>query len=107
MKRELTNHLFTTPKMLSIDDTAMGKQDIDKLLEALTDGKWHTLEEIVQKTGIEEYRAKLVISFLQQFQFIQIDKKNGKIKLSTLTRRFLEKLGDPNEASSFYEEMIV
>ncbi len=106
MKRELTNHLSATPKMMSIDDPAMERQDIDKLLEALIDGKWHTLEEIVQKTGIEEYRAKLVISFLQQFQFIQTDKKTGKIKLSALMRQFLEKLGDPNSASSFYEEMI-
>jgi len=92
--------------MMSIDDTAMERQDIDKLLEVLIDGKWHTLEEIVQKTAIEEYRAKLVISFLQQFQFIQMDKRSGKIKLGTLMRQFLEKLGDPNEASSFYEKMI-
>jgi hypothetical protein len=106
MKRELTNHLSAAPKMMSIDDTAMERQDIDKLLEVLIDGKWHTIEEIVQKTDIEEYRAKLVIAFLQQFQFIQIDEKTEKIKLSTSMRQFLEKLGDPNEASSFYEKMI-
>jgi len=83
----------------------MEKQDIDKLLDALRDGKWHTQKQIVQETGIEEYKAKLIIAFLRRFQFIQTHKKTRKIKLNILTRQFLEKLANP-KSSSFYEEMI-
>jgi predicted transcriptional regulator len=84
----------------------MEKQDVDKLLDVLKDGKWHSIEQIVQKTGIEEYKAKLVISFLEQFHFVHTDKKTGKIKLTALTKQFLEKLEDHTRPSSFYEEMI-
>jgi DNA-binding IclR family transcriptional regulator len=80
------------------------KQGIDKLIDALKDGKWHSIEQIVQKTGIEKPKAKLVIAFLEQFQFIERDKR--KIKLNPLTKQLLEKLEDSDNASSFYEEMI-
>jgi hypothetical protein len=83
----------------------MEKQDVDKLIDALKDGKWHTQQQIVQKTGVEEYKAKLVLAFLRRFQFIQTDRKTRNIKLTLLTRQLLEKLANP-KALSFYEDMI-
>lgn len=78
----------------------MTNQSIDKVLDVLKDGKWHTPEEITNRTRIEEPKIKLITSFIQRFQFIQIDKK-GKIKLTSLTKKFLEKT-DP---APFYEEI--
>jgi DNA polymerase III delta subunit len=82
----------------------MDRQAIDKLLDALMDGKWHTAREIIDKTRIEEHKLKLITSFLREFQFIQEDKKTERIKLKTSTKELLEKLGktDPN---SSYEEI--
>lgn len=103
MKSELTNHLFTTHKMLRIDDAVMKKQGIEKLLDALKDREWHTVAETINRTGIEECRMKLVTSFLQEFQFIQQDKKRGKIKLTISTTEFLEKLEKTDPVSSYEE----
>jgi DNA-binding IclR family transcriptional regulator len=82
----------------------MDKQVIDKLLDMLMDGKWHTAKEITDKTRIEENKARLITSFLREFQFIQEDKKTGRIRLSALTKELFQKLGktDPN---SSYEEI--
>jgi hypothetical protein len=82
---------------------AMDTQTIDKILYTLKDGKQHTLEEITQKTGTKEPKAKLVIAFLQKFQFIEVN-KNGSIKLNPLTKEFLDKL-DKTDPNSFYEEI--
>jgi DNA-binding IclR family transcriptional regulator len=82
----------------------MDKQTIDKILDALKNGNQHTLLEITEKTNIQEPKAKLIVSFLQKFQFVQVDKRNGKIRLSSLTRQFLEKL-DKHDPTAFYEEI--
>jgi predicted transcriptional regulator len=90
--------------MLLTDDAAMKKQDIENLLDLLKDGKWYTAEKIMDKTRINEYKAKLMISFLQEFQFIQVDKKSGRIKLTISAKRFLENLEKTDAAS--YEEIM-
>jgi hypothetical protein len=81
----------------------MDKQATDKILNTLKNGEYHTLQEITQKTASKEPNARLIIEFLQKFQFIQID-KNQKIKLSTLTKQFLDKLDEAGSAP-FYEEI--
>lgn len=103
MKRELTNHLFSILKMLQTDDTVMEKQDGDKLLDVLKDGKWHTAKEIMDKTRIEEHKEKLLMSFLREFEFIQADKKADRMRLNPSTKEFLEKLGKINPTSSYEE----
>lgn len=81
----------------------MEKQDIDRLLDLLIDGKWYTIKEITDKTRIEEHKVKLVTSFLREFQFARIDKKTGRIRLNTSTKEFLEKLGKADSNSSYEE----
>lgn len=81
----------------------MDKQAIDIILDTLKNGKQHTLEEITKKTGIKEPKIRLIIAFLQKFQFIEID-KSGNIKLSILTKQFLDKL-DKTDPTAFYEEI--
>jgi chromosome segregation and condensation protein ScpB len=82
----------------------MKRQDVDKFLDALKDGERHIMEETLHKTKIEEHKARLIVSFLLEFQFIQMDKKTGRTKLCTSTKEFLEKLGEI-DSTSFYEEI--
>ena len=81
----------------------MHKQHIDKLLETLIDGKWHTSEEVINKTKIQNPKILLITSFLHEFKFIQVDHENQKIRLDTLTKRFLQKLNE--DANPYYEEI--
>lgn len=81
----------------------MKKQDIDKLLYMLKDGEWHTTAEMMDEIKIEEYKVKLLLSFLQEFQFIRVDKKKSRIRLNPSMKEFLEKLKNINPASSYEE----
>jgi hypothetical protein len=81
----------------------MDKPATDKILDTLKNGEYHTLEEITQKTAAKTHKARLVIEFLQKFQFIEIN-KNEKIKLTTLTKQFLDNLDEAGSAP-FYEEI--
>ena len=81
----------------------MKKQDADKLLDMLKDGKWYTTTEIVDKAKIEEHKLKLLTSFLRKFEFIQVDKKAGRMRLNLSTKKFLDKLGEVNPTSSYEE----
>jgi DNA-binding IclR family transcriptional regulator len=76
---------------------------IDKILDTLRDGKQHTLEEIMQKTGIKEPQIRLITAFLQEYQFIEVN-KDGTIKLNPQTKEFRDKL-NKTDPDTFYEEI--
>lgn len=80
----------------------MDKQATDRILETLKNGRYHTLKEITEKTAMEERKVRLIIAFLEKFQFINVD-KNENIKLSTLTKQFLHKLNETDPTSSYEE----
>jgi len=81
----------------------MDKQAIDKILDALKNGRYHAPKEITEKIGIKEPKVRLIIAFLEEFQFIDAD-KDGNIKLNALTKQFLHKL-DETDPTSSYEEI--
>ncbi|HVP26266.1 MAG TPA: hypothetical protein VMT26_01195 [Candidatus Bathyarchaeia archaeon] len=80
----------------------MDKQATDRILDALKNGRYHTPKEITEKAAMEERKVRLIIAFLEKFQFIDID-KNGNIKLSNLTKQFLQKLNETDPTSSYEE----
>ncbi|MGQ9566185.1 MAG: hypothetical protein ACUVT5_06545 [Candidatus Bathyarchaeales archaeon] len=65
---------------------------VDVLFEVLRDGEWHSLNEIISKTGMDKEKTKLIVSFLEEFDFIRMDREKKKVRLDVLTRRFLEKI---------------
>ena len=57
---------------------------IDEILWLLKDGNWHDLEEIVEKAEIPKVKTEMVLSFLNEYDFIQIKDLKVKIKPSIL-----------------------
>jgi hypothetical protein len=51
-------------------------------LELLSDGKWHGTEELLLKLELDERKLQLLTAFLGNYDFVQIDKKNRKVKIS-------------------------
>jgi hypothetical protein len=82
----------------------MERQTIDRFLSTLRDGKYHPIGEIIGRTEMKEQRIRLIIAFLQKFHFIESNEA-GEIKLSTTTKKFLDKLDETDHPQSFYEEI--
>jgi len=58
---------------------------IDEILWLLKDGEWHDLEEIAEK-------AEMVVSFLGEYDFIQINKDLKKVKLKPSILEFFNEI---------------
>jgi hypothetical protein len=61
------------------------------VLEILNDGKWHDLEEIQQKVGINESQGLYITEFLEEYEFIIFDEEKKKAKLNREAKKFLTK----------------
>jgi hypothetical protein len=64
--------------------------DVDTLFSLLKDGKWHTLKELTQKSGIPHSRIDSLFQFLSDSSFVIFDKIQMKVKLSKTFLSFLE-----------------
>jgi DNA-binding IclR family transcriptional regulator len=65
---------------------------IDEILWLLKDGKWHKLEEITKNLALPKIKAELAVSFLAEYDFIQLNKNNRRVKLQPSTLEFVEEL---------------
>lgn len=62
---------------------------IANVLKILNVGKWHTLEEIQQKTNLDKNQIQQVIGFLERYCFITVDETTGKVMLKKTVQEFL------------------
>ncbi len=65
---------------------------IDEILRLLKDGKWHTLREIIEKCSLPKSKVKRAVSFLWEYDFIQVDENGRKAKLRPLTLNFINEI---------------
>ena len=65
---------------------------IDEILWSLKDGKWHPLKEITEKSSLPEPKAKMTISFLREYSFIQVDENKRKAKLRPQMLNFIDEI---------------
>jgi hypothetical protein len=56
----------------------------------LKDGKWHKLEEITKRLALPRIKAELAVSFLREYDFIQLNKNSGRAKLQPSTLEFVK-----------------
>jgi hypothetical protein len=65
---------------------------IDNILWLLKDGKWHDLEEITIKLALPKIKAELAVSFLGEYDFIQLNKNHRRFKIQPSTLHFIEEI---------------
>ena len=70
---------------------------IDEVIWLLEDGEWHNLEEITEKTSFPVYKVKVALSFLQEYNFIQIKGEGEKAKLRPIMLDFINQIQSVKE----------
>jgi hypothetical protein len=59
------------------------------ILEILSDGKWHGIEELQQRMELDEYEVREITTFLNKYDFAKIDDANKKVKINRDFQKFL------------------
>ena len=62
---------------------------IAMILEMLGDGKWHEIEELQRRLGLNERRVQEITTFLNKYDFVKIDKEHGKVKINPNFKKLL------------------
>ena len=65
---------------------------IDEILWLLKDGKWHNLRESIEKCSLPKSEVKMAVSFLLEYDFIQVDENGRKAKLRPLVLKFINEI---------------
>jgi DNA-binding IclR family transcriptional regulator len=65
---------------------------IDEILDLLKNGEWHGLKEVADRARLKEVKVEIVTSFLVEYDFLEFDKEEKKIKLSPQLQLFLKKI---------------
>jgi DNA-binding IclR family transcriptional regulator len=58
---------------------------VDKValvLELLSDGKWHRVEELQRRLGLDESEVHEIAEFLKEYELAKVDEENGKMKIN-------------------------
>jgi DNA-binding IclR family transcriptional regulator len=64
---------------------------IDQVLELLEDGDWHELNEITKKSGLQQPKLEAVVDFLEEYEFIHVDKEQQRARLTHPALKFFKK----------------
>jgi len=65
---------------------------VNVILDLLEDGKWHSLAEIADKSGLHEFKLEIVTGFLAEYNFIEVDKAKRRARLAVSVADFLRKI---------------
>lgn len=65
---------------------------IDEILSILRNGRWHDIKEICEKTHLNTLKVELLTNFLLEYNFIELDKKEYKTRLTRPLFQFLKKI---------------
>lgn len=63
---------------------------VDNILTLLEDGRWHNLIEIADKFKLLERDVGYIISFLTEFGFVDLNKDQNRVKISTSLHSFFQ-----------------
>ena len=62
------------------------------ILELLSDGKWHGIEDLLMKTGLNERKFQEITMFLSNYDFVKFDEEKRRVKIN---RDFKKLLAQP------------
>jgi DNA-binding IclR family transcriptional regulator len=62
---------------------------INSILEMLSDGKWHGMEELQQKAQLSQCQLREITVFLNQYGFVKVSLTSKKVRINKNVREFL------------------
>ncbi len=62
---------------------------ISGVLEMLSDGEWHRLEEIGKEMGLSTSQVQQIVGFLKQYEFVTLDEAKEKVRIGEAAREFM------------------
>ena len=69
------------------DDDLVSK--VTTILEVLSDGEWHAVEELQQLTQLNENQVREIAAFLYEYDFVKMDAKNNNVRIRACIQEFL------------------
>ena len=81
----LHNNNFTVPEEAVLSA-------FDEILWLLKDGKWHNLKKIMEKCSLSESEVKIAVSFLWEYDFIQVSENGRKARLRPRILKFIDEI---------------
>jgi hypothetical protein len=64
----------------------------ETILRLLENGKWHYLKDIERETCIDRVNVESVTKFLANYNFIELNEVEQKVKIDPPTGRFLKRI---------------
>ncbi len=89
LKKNLIRHLNKSRNQYYHSGGSITASKITEILETLSDGKWHSIEEIQQKMKLSRIQIQKIITFLKEYNFVAIDEANKKIRINKNVLKFL------------------
>jgi DNA-binding IclR family transcriptional regulator len=62
---------------------------VAEVLEILSDGNWHTLEEVRRKMDLNRNQIQQIAGFLKEYEFVAIDETQKRMRVEETVRKFL------------------
>ena len=91
MKCRFTSFFMFCSKNFTIPEGAV-LSAFDEILWLLKDGKWHDLKKIAEKCSLPESKAKMAVSFLWEYDFIELNENERKARLRPPILRFIDEI---------------
>ena len=88
MKRAFTNPL--SPQEEHPHTELKHLQEIDDLITLINDGRWHAIEEILNKTQLAKPKTEEILHFLADYNFILLNDEHKKAKITLSLQKFLK-----------------
>lgn len=65
---------------------------LNDVLKLLEDGRWHDIREIADNSGLHCLKAEMTVDFLSEYDFVELDEKRRKVKLTSSLYKFFRKI---------------
>ena len=98
MKGRFTNPLFPYAN-LRFPKELKPLQEIDEVIDIIKNGQWHTLESIIDKATLHEFKTNKILEFLANHNFIDLDNEHKKAKVTPSLMEFLKENQTSRNAS--------
>jgi hypothetical protein len=65
---------------------------VNRIFDLLRDGNWHSLTEMAESSGLQDFMLQMVTSFLAEYDFVDLDKSKQRARLAESVVDFVKKI---------------